>query len=52
VLRRLWTQDLVTFSGRFHDLAEVSITPAPIQRPIPIWFGGVSDAGKARGTAR
>ena len=48
VLRQLWTQDLVTFSGRFHDLKEVSITPAPLQRPIPIWFGGSSDAAVKR----
>jgi probable F420-dependent oxidoreductase len=48
VLRRLWTQDLVTFRGRFHDLKEVSITPAPIQRPIPIWLGGSSDAAMER----
>src|SRR5882762_1030639 len=40
VLRRLWTEDLVTFTGRFHNLHEVSIVPSPIQRPIPIWFGG------------
>jgi probable F420-dependent oxidoreductase len=44
VLRRLWTEDLVTFAGRFHDLHKVSIVPPPIQRPIPIWFGGSSDA--------
>jgi probable F420-dependent oxidoreductase len=44
VLRRLWTEPLVTFAGRFHDLHEVSIVPPPIQRPIPIWFGGSSDA--------
>jgi probable F420-dependent oxidoreductase len=44
LLRRLWTEPLVTFSGRFHDLREVSIVPPPIQRPIPIWFGGSSDA--------
>jgi len=48
VLRALWTQDLVTFSGRFHDLREVSIIPAPIQRPIPIWLGGTSDAAVKR----
>jgi probable F420-dependent oxidoreductase len=40
VLRRLWSQDLVTFKGRFHDLKDVSIVPPPVQRPIPIWFGG------------
>jgi probable F420-dependent oxidoreductase len=48
VLRRLWTEDLVTFRGCFHDLAEVSVTPAPIQRPIPIWLGGSSDAALKR----
>ena len=44
VLRRLWTEDLVTYSGQFHDLQEVNIVPPPVQRPIPIWFGGSSDA--------
>jgi probable F420-dependent oxidoreductase len=48
VLRRLWTEDLVTFKGRFHDLREVAIVPRPRQRPIPIWFGGSSDAVVAR----
>ena len=44
VLRRLWTGDVVTYSGRFHDLRGVNIVPAPMQRPIPIWLGGSSDA--------
>ena len=44
VLRRLWSQDLVSFTGRFHNLRDVSIVPPPVQRPIPIWFGGSSDA--------
>jgi probable F420-dependent oxidoreductase len=48
VLRRLWSEDLVCFSGRFHNLNEVSIMPPPVQRPIPIWFGGSSDAAVAR----
>src|SRR5262249_42421965 len=48
VLRRLWSEDLVSFSGRFHNLNEVSIVPPSVQRPIPIWFGGVSDAAVTR----
>lgn len=44
VMRRLWTEDLVTYKGRFHDMTEVNIVPRPIQQPIPIWFGGSSDA--------
>ena len=44
VMRRLWTEELVTFSGRFHKLVDVNILPRPVQRPIPVWFGGSSDA--------
>ena len=40
VLRMLWTQDVVHFKGRFHDLDGVGINPLPVQRPIPIWIGG------------
>jgi probable F420-dependent oxidoreductase len=48
VLRRLWSEDLVSFKGRFHNLKEVSIVPPPVQRPIPIWFGGSSEAAVTR----
>jgi probable F420-dependent oxidoreductase len=48
VLRRLWSEDLVSFAGRFHNLKNVSVVPMPVQRPIPIWFGGSSDAALAR----
>ena len=44
VMRRLWTEDLVSYKGRFHDMTEVNIVPPPVQRPIPVWFGGSSDA--------
>ncbi len=44
VMRRLWTEDLVTFKGKFHDLRAVNVVPPPVQRPIPIWFGGSADA--------
>jgi len=44
VMRKLWTEDQVTFRGRFHTLVDVTMLPVPVQRPIPIWFGGSSDA--------
>lgn len=44
VMRKLWCEDLVSYKGRFHDMTEVNIVPAPLQRPIPVWFGGSSDA--------
>ena len=43
VLRLLWTQELVTFKGRWHDIPDAGINPLPIQRPIPLWFGGHAD---------
>jgi probable F420-dependent oxidoreductase len=43
VLRLLWTQELVTFKGRWHDIPDAGINPLPVQRPIPLWFGGHAD---------
>ena len=39
VLRRLWTDELVTFEGDWHHLDRVGLNPLPVQRPIPIWMG-------------
>jgi probable F420-dependent oxidoreductase len=39
VLRRLWTEPLVTFKGRWHDIDRLGINPLPVQRPIPLWIG-------------
>lgn len=44
VLRLLWTQELVTFKGRWHDIPDAGLRPMPVQRPIPLWFGGHADA--------
>ena len=44
LLRELWTQRLVTFEGRFDRVPDAGIHPLPVQRPIPIWFGGGADA--------
>ncbi len=43
VLRLLWTQPVVKFDGQWHHIPEAGILPMPIQRPIPIWFGGEAD---------
>ena len=44
VLRRLWTQPLVDFAGRDHRIPDAGLNPLPLQRPIPLWFGGHHDA--------
>jgi len=40
VLRRLWTEESIDFTGRFHRIDRAGILPRPIQQPIPIWIGG------------
>lgn len=44
VLRQLWTRDLVTYKGQWHTIPDAGLNPLPVQRPIPIWFGGHADA--------
>jgi alkanesulfonate monooxygenase SsuD/methylene tetrahydromethanopterin reductase-like flavin-dependent oxidoreductase (luciferase family) len=43
VLRKLWTEELVTFEGRWHTIPDAGLNPLPVQRPIPLWFGGHAD---------
>jgi len=38
-LRKLWTEELVTFEGRWHHYDRMGLNPMPVQRPIPIWMG-------------
>jgi probable F420-dependent oxidoreductase len=48
VMRKLWTQELVTLEGRWHKIIDAGISPLPVQRPIPIWFGGSDERGWRR----
>lgn len=48
ILRRLWTEPAFTEDGPFHRITDAGINPLPVQRPIPIWIGGWSEAAIAR----
>lgn len=41
LMHGLWTEETVTFSGRFDQVTELGINPRPA-RPIPIWVGAAS----------
>ncbi|MDT4945971.1 MAG: hypothetical protein QOH14_2704 [Pseudonocardiales bacterium] len=43
LLRRLFTEPVVDFSGRFHRIDRAALVPKPA-RPIPIWLGGHGEA--------
>ncbi len=48
LMRALWTQDVIEFDGRWHQVREAGINPAPVQRPIPVWIGGYVPATMER----
>ena len=48
VLRSLWTHELVSFNGRWHTIPDAGLSPLPVQRPIPLWFGGHAEAALRR----
>ncbi len=43
LMRALWTQELVTFEGKWHRVTDAGINPLPHRRPIPVWMGGESE---------
>jgi probable F420-dependent oxidoreductase len=42
LMRRLWTEDTVTYRGKWHRVTGAGLAPLPLQRPIPVWFGASS----------
>lgn len=48
VLRKLWTEPLVSYRGKDHIIDNAGISPMPVQRPIPIWFGGGAEPALKR----
>lgn len=42
LMRRLWSEPVVTHHGRFERIERASLTVFPTQ-PIPIWLGGFSE---------
>lgn len=47
LLRRLWSEPVVSFDGRFHTVDRAGLAPLP-DTPIPVWFGGYAPAALRR----
>ncbi|MBF8189385.1 LLM class F420-dependent oxidoreductase [Nonomuraea sp. K274] len=48
LMRRLWTEQTVTYEGAFDRVTGAGLAPLPVQRPIPVWFGAQSPAAYRR----
>lgn len=43
VLKRIWTDDVVEFKGKYYNIPASKICPKPIQKPhLPVYLGGFS----------
>lgn len=47
LLRRLWSEPLLDVDTPFHRIDRAGLNPL-LDRPVPIWFGGFSDAQQDR----
>jgi probable F420-dependent oxidoreductase len=48
IVTRLWSEENVTFRGRHFRIEEATISPRPVQDPLPLWIGGSSPAAIRR----
>ncbi|MGB5758512.1 MAG: LLM class flavin-dependent oxidoreductase [Acidimicrobiales bacterium] len=42
LMRRLWTEDHVSHTGKRFQVADVTIKPKPLQEPLEVWLGGIA----------
>jgi alkanesulfonate monooxygenase SsuD/methylene tetrahydromethanopterin reductase-like flavin-dependent oxidoreductase (luciferase family) len=47
-MQQLWSGKPVTHDGAFFHYRDATITPSPVQQPLPLWIGGRSDAAVRR----
>jgi probable F420-dependent oxidoreductase len=41
LLKQLWTEDHITFRGKYYNVDDIAFNPKPYQKPrVPIWVGG------------
>ena len=46
ILRRLWSAEVVTHNGKYHQFSNVDLQPKPIQKPMPIHLAVNPPAGE------
>lgn len=52
IIEKLWSEEHISYAGKFYSVQDVAFHPKPIQQPrIPIWIGGEGMAAMRR-TAR
>jgi alkanesulfonate monooxygenase SsuD/methylene tetrahydromethanopterin reductase-like flavin-dependent oxidoreductase (luciferase family) len=42
IIRRAWSEEILTFDGKFFQIPEVVVNPKPVQRPLPPFYMATS----------
>ena len=42
LMRKLWADDVISYSGKWHTVTEAGLNPLPVNRSIPVWLGGMA----------
>jgi len=48
LMRRLWTEPVLSFEGKYHRITAAGLNPLPVRRPLPIWIGASAEAAIKR----
>ncbi|HEY3154513.1 MAG TPA: LLM class F420-dependent oxidoreductase [Candidatus Binatia bacterium] len=49
LLKQLWTEEHITFRGKYYQVDDIAFNPKPYQKPrIPIWVGGEGNYAQRR----
>lgn len=49
IIRRLWSEESVTFDGRFTKIDDMRLSPRPVQKPYPpLWIGARTEKATRR----
>ncbi|HEY2593723.1 MAG TPA: TIGR03619 family F420-dependent LLM class oxidoreductase, partial [Chloroflexota bacterium] len=48
LMRRLWTEPVITFEGKYHRITAAGLNPLPTRRPLPLWIGASAEAAIKR----
>ncbi len=42
LMRNLWSEETITYQGKWHKITDAGLNPLPINKNIPIWLGGTA----------
>jgi probable F420-dependent oxidoreductase len=48
LMRRLWTEPVLSYEGKYHRISAAGLNPLPLRRPLPIWIGASAEAALKR----